>query len=138
MTDAVEPDNASGNAADWSKVPSKFRASGEPLPEERYSDWAASWREHLSSLRGDVLGALAEAYGRRGDHASAVRAARALVDLDPLDEHSQRLLMDAYAAAGRRGDALRQFLECRRALVEELGIEPDAETLAVQRRILAG
>jgi DNA-binding SARP family transcriptional activator len=111
---------------------------GEPLPEERYSDWAASWRERLTSLYGDVLGALAEAHGRAGDHAAAARAARALVDLDPLDEHAQRLLMGAYASAGRRGAALRQFLECRRALVEQLGIEPAAETLALQRRILAG
>jgi DNA-binding SARP family transcriptional activator len=85
-----------------------------------------------------VLATLAEAHGRRGDRASAVWAARALVDLDPLDEHSHRLLMGAYAAAGRRGDALRQFLECRRALVEQLGLEPEAETLALQRRILAG
>ncbi len=112
--------------------------TGEPLPEERYADWAASWRERLTSLYGDVLGALAEAHSQHGDNASAVRAARALVDLDPLDEHAQRLLIGAYAAAGRRGDALRQFLECRRALVEELGIEPETETLALQRRILAG
>src|ERR1043165_3956283 len=33
MTDAFEPDNASGNADDWQKVPSNFRASGVPLPE---------------------------------------------------------------------------------------------------------
>ena len=33
MTDAVEPDNASGNADDWQKVPSNFRASGGPLPQ---------------------------------------------------------------------------------------------------------
>src|ERR1044072_3076285 len=33
MTDAVEPDNASGNADDWQKVPSNFRASDTPLPE---------------------------------------------------------------------------------------------------------
>ena len=33
MTDAVEPDNASGNADDWSKVPSNFRALSSPLPE---------------------------------------------------------------------------------------------------------
>jgi ATP/maltotriose-dependent transcriptional regulator MalT/DNA-binding SARP family transcriptional activator len=112
--------------------------TGEPLPEERYSDWAASWRERLSSLHADVLGALAETHSRAGDHAAAARAARALVDLDPLDENAQRLLMGAYAAAGRRGAALRQFLECRRALVEQLGIEPEAETLALQRRILAG
>ena len=108
------------------------------MPEERYADWAASWRERLSSLHAEVLGALAETYAGAGNHAAAARAARALVDLDPLDEHAQRLLMTAYAAAGRRGDALRQFLECRRALVEQLGIEPEAETLALQRRILAG
>jgi DNA-binding SARP family transcriptional activator len=112
--------------------------TGEPLPEERYSDWAAGWRERLSSLHADVLSALAATHGQAGDHAAAARAARALVDLDPLDENAQRLLMGAYAAAGKRGEALRQFLECRRALVEELGIEPEAETLALQRRILAG
>jgi hypothetical protein len=33
---------------------------------------------------------------------------------------------------------LRQFLACRRALVGELGVEPDAETAALQRRVLAG
>ena len=112
--------------------------TGEPLPEERYADWAASWRARMVALRGELLAALADAHRRRGDHAAALRAARALVDLDPLDEHAQRLLIGAYAAAGRRGDALRQFLECRHALVEELGIEPAAETLALQRRILAG
>ena len=98
--------------------------TGEPLPEERYSDWAASWRERLSSHHADVLGSLAEAYGRAGDHAAAARAARALVDLDPLDEHAQRLLMSAYAAAGRRGQALRQFLQCRRALAHAIGVGP--------------
>ncbi len=30
--------------------------AGQPLPEERFSDWAASWRERLSSLHADVLG----------------------------------------------------------------------------------
>ena len=34
--------------------------TGEPLPEERYSDWAASWRARLSSFRADVLSALVE------------------------------------------------------------------------------
>jgi hypothetical protein len=33
---------------------------------------------------------------------------------------------------------LRQYLECRRALVVELGVEPSAETSAIQARILAG
>ena len=46
--------------------------------------------------------------------------------------------MTAYARAGRTSQALRQFLECRRLLVEELGIEPSSETSALQARILAG
>jgi DNA-binding SARP family transcriptional activator len=61
-----------------------------------------------------------------------------LVELDPLDEGAQRRLMLAYARAGRRGHALQQFLACRRALVDGLGIEPAQETAALQRRILAG
>jgi diaminohydroxyphosphoribosylaminopyrimidine deaminase / 5-amino-6-(5-phosphoribosylamino)uracil reductase len=33
MMDAFEPDNADGNASEWSKVPSNFRASSNVLPE---------------------------------------------------------------------------------------------------------
>jgi riboflavin-specific deaminase-like protein len=33
MADVDEPDNARGNAGEWSSVPSKFRASSGPLPE---------------------------------------------------------------------------------------------------------
>jgi DNA-binding SARP family transcriptional activator len=46
--------------------------------------------------------------------------------------------MLAYARAGRRGHALRQFLACRRALLDAVGIEPAQETVALQRLILAG
>ena len=62
------------------------------------------------------------------DKRGVVAFARGLVDLDPTDELSQRQLMAAYARAGRRGHALRQYLECRRTLLEDLGLEPSAET----------
>jgi DNA-binding SARP family transcriptional activator len=61
-----------------------------------------------------------------------------LIELDPLDEHAHRQLMTAYARTGRTSRALRQFLDCRKALVEELGIEPSAATSRLQARILAG
>ena len=44
----------------------------------------------------------------------------------------------AFARAGRRGHALRQFLACRHALVTTLGVEPSEETSALQRWLLAG
>jgi ATP/maltotriose-dependent transcriptional regulator MalT/DNA-binding SARP family transcriptional activator len=112
--------------------------TGEPLSEERYSEWALFWRERLTELYLGVLEALAGSALESGDHVAAVTRARELVDVDPLNEGGHRSLMTAYARAGRRSQALRQFLACRRALVEELGVEPAAETSELQRRILAG
>jgi ATP/maltotriose-dependent transcriptional regulator MalT/DNA-binding SARP family transcriptional activator len=114
------------------------RWGGEPLPEDRYDDWSAAWRERLNDLYGRLLRSLADARAADGDHAAAVDAARRAVELDELDEAAQRLLMQAYARAGRRAYALRQYLACRRALVDGLGVEPSEETAALQRRILAG
>ena len=85
-----------------------------------------------------MLTALADARSALGDHPGAVDARRRHVGLDPLDEAAQRGLMVAYARSGRRSYALRQFLACRRALVDGLGIEPAQETVALQRLILAG
>jgi DNA-binding SARP family transcriptional activator len=111
---------------------------GDPLPEERYSDWATVFRERLIDRYADVLSALADACEEQDDRPAAQAAARRLVELDPLDESAHRRAMLAYARAGRRAHALRQFLECRKQLVEELGLEPSEATIALQRRILVG
>jgi ATP/maltotriose-dependent transcriptional regulator MalT/DNA-binding SARP family transcriptional activator len=129
-------------AADSERRPLLERArslwTGEALPEERYSDWATSYREGLIDRYLAVLGALCEVHEHAGEHFEASQVARELVDLDPLDERGHRALMTAYARTGRRGHALRQFLECRRALVDTLGIEPAEATSRLQARILAG
>ncbi len=111
---------------------------GEPLPEERYSDWAAAYRERLIDQYTEVLASLVEIYEHAGENVEAASVARDLVDLDPLNEGGHCALITAYARAGRNGRALRQYLECRRALVDELGIEPATATSRLQARILAG
>jgi DNA-binding SARP family transcriptional activator len=112
--------------------------TGEPLPEERYADWTIAWREHLTARYADVLRGLVAACHEAGDHPAATQAARRLVEIDHLDESAHRDLIVAYARSGRRAHALRQYLECRRMLVDELGVEPGQETSALQRRVLAG
>ena len=111
---------------------------GEPLPEERYADWALGWRERLTDLYAAVLAAQTDDCLAHGDPTAAELHARDLVELDPLNEGAHRRLMLAYARGGRRNRALRQFLECRRALVENLGVEPAVETQRLQQRVLAG
>jgi DNA-binding SARP family transcriptional activator len=111
---------------------------GEPLPEDRYADWAEEWRDALADRHREVLAALSDAHARAGEHEAALRAARRMLAADPLDEGAHRRVMAGYAALGRRTRALEQFLRCRRELIEAVGIEPSRETSLLQARILAG
>jgi DNA-binding SARP family transcriptional activator len=112
--------------------------TGEPLPEERYAEWSTLWRERLKDSYGEVLAGLSSAHEQAGEMPQAISVARQLVELDPLNEAAHRRLIIAYARTGRRGHALRQFLECRHALVTALGVEPGEETATLQRRVLSG
>jgi DNA-binding SARP family transcriptional activator len=111
---------------------------GEPLPEDRYAEWSFAWRESLVETYSGILSALIKTYVASGDQHEAIRAARSLLEMDPLNEDAHRQLMLTYARTGRTSQALRQFLECRRALVVDLGVEPSEETSRLQARILAG
>jgi DNA-binding SARP family transcriptional activator len=112
--------------------------TGEPLPEDRYAAWSFAWRDRLVETYSRVLSALVQSYDQSGEHHEAIRTAQALLEVDPLNERAHRQLMIAYARTGRGSYALRQYLECRRALVVELGVEPSAETSRLQAQILAG
>jgi DNA-binding SARP family transcriptional activator len=126
---------AGGRAA---LVAAARRWAGEPLPEDRYADWAAGWRGRLLERYREVLAALAGAELRAGDAPAALRSAARLLALDPLDESAHRLAMRAYAIAGRRARALEQYWACRTLLVERAGLEPSLETTTLQLEILAG
>jgi DNA-binding SARP family transcriptional activator len=112
--------------------------TGEPLSEDGYAPWSFAWRERLTETYRQVLNAQIDGYERSGERHEVIRAAQRLLAVDPLDEHAHRQLMTAYSRSGRTSYALRQYLECRRALVTQLGVEPSAETSGLQTRILAG
>lgn len=112
--------------------------TGEPLPEDRYADWTRPWRDALTDRHREVLVALVDTRAAAGEHGAALRAARRMLDADPLDEGAHRRVMAGYAALGRRSRALEQYLRCRCILVDVMGIEPARETTALHARILAG
>jgi predicted ATPase/DNA-binding SARP family transcriptional activator len=104
---------------------------GDLLAEEPDADWAVARRARLRrAWRGAVL-ALAELGPAERLPSGAVSLLERLVSHDSCDEEAHRLLMRAYAAAGRRVEALAQFEVCAGALREELGTQPDAETAAL-------
>ncbi|HEU4977011.1 MAG TPA: AAA family ATPase [Baekduia sp.] len=97
--------------------------AGELLPDDRYETWTLAARDRLRERRLEVL--------RR-----QARWAE-LVDEEPADEEAHRALMREHAARGDRAAAALQFRALADALAR-LGLQPAAETVALQRALCAG
>jgi DNA-binding SARP family transcriptional activator/TolB-like protein len=105
------------------------------IDSEPFQEWLAADRDRTLALICDVLHRLTAAHDAAGEHDAAIQSGRRLVALDPLSEFGQRALMRAYARAGRRGEALRQYKGCAEILKRELGVAPDIETQALAAEI---
>src|SRR6516164_7360844 len=101
------------------------------IDSEPFQEWLAAERDRTLALICDILQRLTAAQDAAGEADAAIQSGRRLVTLDPLSEFGQRTLMRAYAHAGRRGEALRQYKSCAEILKRELGVAPDAETQAL-------
>jgi DNA-binding SARP family transcriptional activator/TolB-like protein/Tfp pilus assembly protein PilF len=105
------------------------------IDSEPFQEWLAAERDRTLAMVCDVLHRLTAAHDAAGEHDIAIQSGRRLVALDPLSEFGQRALMRAFARAGRRGEALRQYKSCAEILKRELGVAPDAETQALASEI---
>jgi class 3 adenylate cyclase/tetratricopeptide (TPR) repeat protein len=98
--------------------------------------WVDAQRERMRDLHVRAVGTRARAHLLAGQSGRAVISARDALALDELREGSYRLLMQALAAAGERGEALRVWERCRVMLGDELGVDPAPETEAVYLSVL--
>src|SRR6266550_205883 len=105
------------------------------IASEPFQEWLAAERDRTLEVVCDVLHRLSARQDAAGDHEAAIQSGRRLVMLDPLSEFGQRALIRAYARAGRRGEALRQYKSCAETLKRELGVAPDVETQALANEI---
>src|SRR5271155_1593254 len=105
------------------------------IDSEPFQEWLAAERDRTLALICDILQRLTAAQDVAGEADAAIQSGRRLVALDPLSEFGQRALMRAYARAGRRGEALRQYKSCAETLKRELGVAPDVETQLLANEI---
>jgi DNA-binding SARP family transcriptional activator len=108
--------------------------SGFSLREERFEQWLAHERRSLHERAVQAFSDLVEHYKRSARHDRAIAVAEKILALDPVLEWAHRALMELYLQTGRREAALRQYQECARILMSELGIAPGEET----QRLAAG
>lgn len=111
---------------------------GDLLPDDLYAEWTLTPRESLRRQYREASLGLAALYRDIGQYDRIFPLLTPLLTQDPADEPAHRGLMRAYALAGRRHDALRQYQVCVQALASELDLAPDPETAALYTRILNG
>jgi predicted ATPase/DNA-binding SARP family transcriptional activator len=90
----------------------------------------------LQELRLAAVDDRIEALLALGRHRELVAELEALVAEEPLRERLRRQLMLALYRSGRQADALAAYDDARRALVDELGLEPSAELRELEAAIL--
>jgi len=110
----------------------------EVLPEDRYEEWAIERREQLAELHLQLLHRLAEVLEREGAYGEAITRLHGVLAHDPAREEAHRAVMRLHALSGSRHQALRQYQVCRRVLLEELGVEPEADSEQLYQSLLAG
>ena len=107
-----------------------------------FDNWTMFEAERLRAMASDLLERLSRpelllSDGRQSE-TSVLDYARRWLMLDDLNEAAHRRLMELYALSGKRGAAFRQFEACRNKLDQELGVEPESETIECRRKIESG
>jgi DNA-binding SARP family transcriptional activator len=103
-----------------------------------FEEWVLFRREQISRRMLSALHRLAVDHEQRGEYEQARRYARRQLELEPWQEEAHQQLMRLLALSGQRSAALAQYETCRRLLADELGVEPERETIALYESIRDG
>ena len=109
---------------------------GAPLADFTYEPWAEDAIRHYEELRLLAVEELIDAELELDRHTDVVARVESLVREHPLRERPRAQLMLALYRAGRQAEALEAYQDARRALVDELGIEPSPELQRLHAAIL--
>ena len=109
---------------------------GPALADFAYESFAQAAIARLEEIRLAALELRIDADLALGRHDELVGELEALVAEHPLRERLRMYLMTALYRSGRQAEALDAYQEARRALVDELGIDPSPALQELERAIL--
>ncbi|MBN1247816.1 MAG: AAA family ATPase [Anaerolineae bacterium] len=112
--------------------------AGFSLDSAAFEEWVVVERERLHWEVLEALSSLTDYHEVHTNYEAVIAGARRQVALEPWRESAHRQWMRALSLSGHRNAALAQYEVCRRVLADELGVEPEAATLALYEQLRAG
>ncbi|HSL42335.1 MAG TPA: tetratricopeptide repeat protein [Anaerolineales bacterium] len=106
------------------------------LPDSSaFEEWQFFQSESLRQNLAEALEHLIHQFTYTGTYSTGIELGQRWLALDRLHETAHKQLMILYALNGQQAAAIRQFEECARILQEELGAQPETDTLNVYEAI---
>jgi DNA-binding SARP family transcriptional activator len=103
-----------------------------------FEEWLLLKREQFNHQMLLALNALAALYEKHRAYDDALACVRRIIAMEPWQEEAHQHAMYLLTLAGRRGEALAQYRDCRNSMARELGVEPGSEITALYERIRDG
>ena len=118
----------------------RARALWRGLPYDEFAGepWADVEVRRLSELHTAAMEELVVILLDAGENAAAMAELVALIDEHPYRDRPRALLMRALQQAGRTTEALREYRKYRSMLCDDVGTEPSAALLELDRMIATG
>jgi predicted ATPase/DNA-binding SARP family transcriptional activator len=129
---------ADADGARWRLEQARALWQGPAYDEFAHEPWAEIEARRLGELHSAAVEELVLLLLEAGEPAAAIAMVFTLIDEQPYRDLPRALLMRALAEVGRRTDALRQFQEYRLVLQREIGTEPSAPLVELDRAIAEG
>ena len=108
-----------------------------PYLQDIDATWVLAERERLDRACMDALRQLADSHRQMGNLQAAWQACHEALKIDACREDIHRLAMRLCAERGERLEVIWQYQACRKALREQLDVDPSEETEALYRRLTA-
>jgi len=112
--------------------------SGFSIAAEPFMDWLAAERARLRDLALGALEGLMEKALNDAAPTDLLEYAKTALAIDPYREEAHRQLIRAFALVGRRNEAILHYRQLERTLKDELGVQPEAATVAVMETAQSG
>ena len=110
-----------------------FSVDSAPMEE-----WILATREQARQRQLQILRWLAREQAQWGELEAALEYTARYLEIEPWDESAYCYQMQLLSALNRRSAALALYAECKTRLAQDLGIEPEPETLRLYEQIRDG